>query len=269
MRIPNLNVSESLTRTIRDLEMQRLKLDKQISTGQKISLPEDDGMRVGQVIQLDSEKGKLAQYQRNASYATEFVNAGHINLDKLRELNLRAQEIARMAGNSLSEPAVEGFILGKNQLIEEALSRSMLLKGRSLFGGTEVKPDFTNSDILLGEYQKNILNLDKNLVGKEAAQGIRYLKQGDEVSITLNGIEYSVEAKVLNQEDFDPNKTYAKGSLVKITQTNVDSIQTNLSIDPNNQSNTETIDDLKAGVLADWATRDWVIQPVEESDFKW
>ena len=266
MRIPNLNVSESLTRTIRDLEMQRLKLDKQISTGQKISLPEDDGMRVGRVIQLDSEKGKLAQYQRNASYATEFVNAGHINLDKLRELNLRAQEIARMAGNSLSEPAVEGFILEADQLIEEALNRiNASQRGRSLFGGTEVKPDFTNSDILLGEFQKNILNLDKNLVGKEAAQGIRYLKQGDEVSITLNGIEYSVEAKVLNQEDFDPNKTYAKGSLVKITQTNVDSIQTNLSIDPNNQSNTETIDDLKAGVLADWATRDWSNQPVGQT----
>ena len=77
MRIPNLNVSESLTRTIRDLEMQRLKLDQQISTGQKISLPEDDGMRVGRVIQLDSEKGKLAQYQRNASYATSLLTPAH------------------------------------------------------------------------------------------------------------------------------------------------------------------------------------------------
>ena len=120
----------------------------------KISLPEDDGMRVGRVIQLDSEKGKLAQYQRNASYATEFVNAGHINLDKLRELNLRAQEIARMAGNSLSEPAVEGFILEADQLIEEALNRiNASQRGRSLVGGTEVT-NFTYSDILLGGSKK-------------------------------------------------------------------------------------------------------------------
>ena len=75
----------------------------------------------------------------------------------------------------------------------------------------------------MGDFQKNVLNLDKNLVGKEAAEGIRYLKQGDEVSITLNGFEYAVAAKVLNQEDFDPNKTYTKGSLVKITQTEVNS----------------------------------------------
>jgi flagellin-like hook-associated protein FlgL len=267
MRIPNLNVSESLTRTIRDLEMQRLKLDQQISTGQKISLPEDDGMRVGRVIQLDSEKGKLAQYQRNASYATEFVNAGHTNLDKLRELNLRAQEIARMAGNSLSEPAVEGFILETDQLIEEALNRiNASQRGRSLFGGTETKPNFTNSEIILGELQRNVLNLDKNLVGKEAAEGVRYLKQGDEVSITLNGVEYTVSAKVLNQEDFDPSKTYSKGALVKITQVEDDSIQTNLSVDPNDLSGTETIEgllsDLKSDVITDWSTRDWSSQPV-------
>jgi flagellin-like hook-associated protein FlgL len=266
MRIPNLNVSESLTRTIRDLEMQRLKLDQQISTGQKISLPEDDGMRVGRVIQLDSEKGKLAQYQRNASYATEFVNAGHINLDKLREINLRSQEIARMAGNSLSEPAVEGFILETDQLIEEALNRiNASQRGRSLFGGTQTKPNFAHSDVLLGDFQKNVLNLDKNLVGKEAAEGIRYLKQGDEISITLNGFEYAVAAKVLNQEDFDPNKTYTKGSLVKITQTEVDSIQTNLSIDPNDPSNTKTIDDLMTDVLTDWATRDWSSEAVGQT----
>ena len=209
MRIPNPNVSESLTRTIRDLEMQRLKLDQQISTGQKISLPEDDGMRVGRVIQLDSEKGKLAQYQRNASYATEFVNAGHINLDKLREINLRSQEIARMAGNSLSEPAVEGFILETDQLIEEALNRiNASQRGRSL-------EEHKQNQILLTRmfcwetFRKMSLTWTKTR-RKRGAEGIRYLKQGDEVSITLNGFEYAVAAKVLNQEDFDPNKPIPK-----------------------------------------------------------
>ena len=64
MRLPNLSVSDSITKTIRDLDLQRFKLDKQISTGQKITLPEDDGMRLGRVIKLDTEKGQLAQFQR-------------------------------------------------------------------------------------------------------------------------------------------------------------------------------------------------------------
>ena len=74
MRIPNLNVSQSVTQRIRDLDLQRFKLDKQITTGQKISLPEDGGLTMGRVIQLDSQKSKLAQYQRNSSYATEFTD---------------------------------------------------------------------------------------------------------------------------------------------------------------------------------------------------
>ena len=97
MRLPNISVSENVTNTIRSLDMQRYELDRQISSGQKLSQPEDDGMRIGKLIRVDAQKNQLAQYQRNASYASEFLNAGHLNLDNLRELNLRAQEISRVA----------------------------------------------------------------------------------------------------------------------------------------------------------------------------
>ena len=123
MRIPNLNVSESVTQRIRDLDMQRLKLESQISTGQKITLPEDDGLRMSRIIKLDAEKGRLAQYQRNASYATEVLNAGHLNLEKLREINQRAQEVARLSGSNLNGPAIEAYGHEVNQLVEEALNR--------------------------------------------------------------------------------------------------------------------------------------------------
>ena len=46
MRIPNLSVSSNVTKTIRDLELKRFELDQQISSGQKLKLPEDDGLRV-------------------------------------------------------------------------------------------------------------------------------------------------------------------------------------------------------------------------------
>ena len=102
MRIPNLSVSDSVTRTIRDLELKRFELDQQISTGQKIKYPEDDGLRVGKLINLESEKSKLSQYKRNSSQAKEFLNAGHLNLDHLRQLNQRGIEIARVAGPNLT-----------------------------------------------------------------------------------------------------------------------------------------------------------------------
>ena len=52
MRIPNLSVSDSVTRSIRDLELKRFELDQQISSGQKLKLPEDDGLRGRSLDQL-------------------------------------------------------------------------------------------------------------------------------------------------------------------------------------------------------------------------
>jgi len=195
MRLPNLSVSDSITNTIRDLDMQRYKLDKQISSGQKITLPEDDGMRLGRVIDIDTEKGKLAQYQRNASYASEFLNAGHLNLDNLRELNQRAQEISRVAGSSLNGPAMETYGNEINQLIEEALNRvNARHRGRSLFAGTQLKPEFGNSEIQLGKEQKSKISLNSSFVGDVGADGLRQIKAGEQVVIHLNGREYVIEA---------------------------------------------------------------------------
>ena len=214
MRIPNLNVSQSVTQKIRDLDLERFKLDKQITTGQKISLPEDGGLTMSRVIQLDSTKSKLAQYQRNASYATEFINAGHLNLEKLRDINQRAQEVARLAGSNLNGPAVEAYGLEIDQLIEEALNRvNATQRGRTLFAGTELKPDFAHSDVVPGQMEKKILDLNSNSVGIAETGGRHYLKQGDEVVLRANGREYVVQAKLENVSLFSTASSYNKGDL--------------------------------------------------------
>ena len=123
MRIPNLSVSSNVTKTIRDLELKRFELDQQISSGQKLKLPEDDGLRVGRLINLEGEKSNLSQYKRNSSQAKEFLTAGHLNLDHLRQLNQRALEIARVAGTELNKSAAETYGHEVNELLEEALNR--------------------------------------------------------------------------------------------------------------------------------------------------
>jgi len=215
MRIPNLNVSQSVTQRIRDLDLERFKLDKQITTGQKISLPEDGGLTMGRVIQLDSQKSKLAQYQRNSSYATEFINAGHLNLEKLREINQRAQEVSRLAGSNLNGPAVEAYGLEIDQLIEEALNRvNSTQRGRALFAGTELEPDFAHTDVIIGQMEKKILDLESNSVGISTTGNRHYLKQGDEIVLRANGREYVVQAKIEEVSLFNSNQTYNKGDQV-------------------------------------------------------
>jgi flagellin-like hook-associated protein FlgL len=195
MRLPNLTSSNAITSKIRDLDQQRFKMDRQITSGQKLRLPEDDGMRLGRVIRLETQKGQLTQYQRNASYADEFLNAGHLNLDKLTELNQRAQEIARSAGSSLSGPAMETYGFEINQLIEEALNRiNATHRKQALFGGTKLKPKFSSSEVLRGKSQTQTFSF--NEVAQLGADGKRRMGFGDEIIIAANGREYVLQSKV-------------------------------------------------------------------------
>lgn len=195
MRIPNLNVSSNITNTIRELDQQRFTLDRQISTGQKITYPEDDGIRTGRLIQADALKAKLAQYQRNASYASEFLNAGHLNLDNLQKLNQRAQEISRVAGSQINKSAAETYGHEIEQLVEEALNRiNAQHRGRSLFGGTEYKANFGNTDVQVGSERKKTISLKNTMVGDQGLSGDRKLKVAESVVFQINGREYVVQA---------------------------------------------------------------------------
>ena len=136
--------------------------------------------------QLETQKGQLTQYQRNASYAEEFLNAGQLNLDKLTELNQRAQEIARSAGSSLNGPAMETYGHEINQLIEEALNRiNATHRKQALFGGTKLKPKFASTDVMLGKRQTKTFSF--NEVGQAWADGKRRIGFGDEMIFSLNG----------------------------------------------------------------------------------
>lgn len=195
MRIPNISVSDNVTRTIRDLELKRFELDQQISTGQKIKLPEDDGLRVGRLIGLESDKSNLSQYKRNSSQAKEFLTAGHLNLDHLRQLNQRGLEIARVAGTELNKSAAETYGHEINELVEEALNRvNSSHRGTPLFAGNELKTKFGNSDVLLGESTITTISLNDSLVGTSSADSNRILSEGEQVIFKLNGREYIVEA---------------------------------------------------------------------------
>lgn len=197
MRIADLSTTQNITRTIREMDQERLKLEAQVSSGQKITLPEDDGMRMGRLIDLDTEKSVLTQYQRNASYATEYLNSGHLNLDKLREVAVRAQEIARVSGSGLSGPAMETYGFEVEQLIEEALNRiNATHRKRSLFAGVDAKPNFAASDVKVGDRFQKTISFNDNYVGKSNPDGKFELKQGDQLLVNANGHEYVLTASV-------------------------------------------------------------------------
>ena len=105
-------------------------------------------------------------------HASEFLNTGQLNLEKLREINQRAQEIARLAGGGLNGAAIETYGIELDQLIDETLNRvNSRHRGKALFGGLELKPDFAHSDIIAKEAELKILDLNQSLIGVSAPGG--------------------------------------------------------------------------------------------------
>ena len=88
---------------------------------------------MSRTIKLDSQKTKLSQYQRNSSYASEFLNVRGMNLEKLREINQRAQEIARLSGSGLQGSGLETYTAEIDQLIDEVLNRLNSRPPREIF----------------------------------------------------------------------------------------------------------------------------------------
>ena len=117
---------------------------------------------------------------------------------------MRGQEIARTASSGLSGSATQTYGHEINQMIEEVLNRlNASHRGRSLFGGTQLKPEFGNSDIQLGKRQKESFSFDLNQVGSVQNDGKRSINKGEQLVLELNGREYVVESKRDNLSSAD------------------------------------------------------------------
>jgi flagellar hook-associated protein 3 FlgL len=139
MRIATLTVSNAALNQIGDLTQNLSKVQTQISTGQRVSRPEDDPSSVGRIINLQIEQQQLAQYQQNASRALETSQASSSALTDIKSLADRASEIATYASSTESDSEASAYATETNQLLEQAVqSANATQNGSYLFGGTAV-----------------------------------------------------------------------------------------------------------------------------------
>lgn len=137
MRIATNTVSNAALGQIQDLTGRLAQLQTQVSTGQRVSQPEDDPAAVGRIIDLQAEQQQLAQYQQNASQALNVSQASSSALTSIKSLSDRASEIASFGSSSESDTAAAAYATETNQLLEQAVqSANTALNGARLFGGT-------------------------------------------------------------------------------------------------------------------------------------
>jgi flagellar hook-associated protein 3 FlgL len=139
MRIATSTISDSVLAQLQKLSTQQAKMQTQVSTGQKLSQPEDDPAAFGRVITLDTESRQLTQFQANATRALELSQATYSGLQNIKTISDRAGEIATLGAGTSSSDSNSAYAQELNQLIEQAVQLGNTKLGNDyLFSGTAV-----------------------------------------------------------------------------------------------------------------------------------
>jgi len=139
MRIATSTISESVLAQLQKLSTQQAKMQTQVSTGQKLSQPEDNPAAFGRVIAYDTESRQLTQFQSNATRALEVSQATYSGLQNIKTISDRAGEIATLGAGTSSSDSNNAYAQEVNQLIEQAVQLGNAKLGNDyLYSGTSV-----------------------------------------------------------------------------------------------------------------------------------
>lgn len=139
MRIASNTTSDVMIRQIQQLTAEQVKLQLQVSTGRRITQPEDDPTAVGRVLTLQSEKRQIGQYASNAIRALTLAETSFSGLQGLKKISDRAGELATLGTGAMSTDAMKAYATEVEQLLEQALQLGNTRAGSDyIFAGTAV-----------------------------------------------------------------------------------------------------------------------------------
>lgn len=153
MRIASNTVSDNIVRQIQDLAGQQAKLQTQVATQKRLLQPEDDPAAVGRVLNLDSERRAIDQFNLNADRALEISQATYSSLRQIKSISDRATELGTLGAGAQSPEALNAYAAEVDQLLEQTLQlANNRLRNDYLFAGTAVDaPPFNATRNVAGE----------------------------------------------------------------------------------------------------------------------
>jgi flagellar hook-associated protein 3 len=147
MRIASNTLSDSMVRQIQQLTSEQAKLQLQVSSGRRITQPEDDPAAVGRVLGLQSEQRQIKQYASNALRALTLAQTSYSGLQGLKKVSDRIGELSTLGTGALSADSMRTYATEVEQLLEQALQLANSRQGGDyIYGGTAVdSPPFVAS----------------------------------------------------------------------------------------------------------------------------
>jgi flagellar hook-associated protein 3 FlgL len=137
MHVTNTSFSNNFLYEIQQLESQQSTLQKQSTTGLKVTLPEDDPSVMNQVLNLQTEAGANTQYQSNITQIQDSATTASDALNSLQTLVEQAGEIATDANGVTSSTQLSTYATQAGQLIQQALqiANTKDANGNYIFAG--------------------------------------------------------------------------------------------------------------------------------------
>ena len=137
MRLATTTASDNIISQIQMLSAQQSKLQTQVSTGQRISVVEDDPAAAGRVLILNSEQRAITQFGNNATHALELSQATFSSLQAIKKISDRATELGTLGSGTQSSQQTQAYASELDQLIEQGVQQANSRLGNdSLFAGT-------------------------------------------------------------------------------------------------------------------------------------
>ncbi len=173
MRVTSGSYADRLISNLGSITSRQARHQAQISTGQRVALPEDDPAAVRRTLDLEGERGRVGQYGRNITRLKETAVATNTAMRSLSKIATRAGELAVKANSIRSADDLKAYAAEVTQLIQQAVSSANAnLRGDAVLAGTRNgQPAYTLTLGTDGRVQSVTYNGNQDTPSLDIAEG--------------------------------------------------------------------------------------------------
>lgn len=175
MRVTGNMMSNQIIQNL-NIDLARLQdVHEQASTGKRINRPSDDPLGTQRVANLNEALDGIDQFQRNASFVTNWISASEAALSGAGEALQRANTLAVRASNDVTLNQQERNTIADevNSILEGLVAAgNTKLEGKGLFSGFQTSSDAFTTTVVGGEITAVAYSGDSGVDQVEIDQGL-------------------------------------------------------------------------------------------------
>jgi flagellar hook-associated protein 3 FlgL len=173
IRVTSGAYADRLISNLGSITARQARYQAQISTGQRVTLPEDDPGAVRRALDLEGERGRVGQFGRNITRLKETATSTNTVMRSLSKIATRAGELAIKANSIRSADDRKAYAAEVTQMIHQAVSSANTnLRGESVMAGTlNDKPAYTLTVGTDGRVQSVTYNGNQDTSSLDIAEG--------------------------------------------------------------------------------------------------